>query len=198
MDGHVNELSAGAGCILQCALDNGNRVLGIAANQNDVADITAVDLFLCNSIGMVEAAHEAQHEGQLRMSFYNLFCSLALLYGLSQRLFTEYMLACIHSQLNHIHMGSGVGDDGNCLNIRVVAQVSRILIYCGYAQLFCYFLCTGDILVTDCNQITSRYTVCDVACMLITQTANADDTNFQLFHNDYLLMYDFFRQINVR
>ena len=198
MDGHVDELTAGTRCVFQCALDDSDRILRVAANQNDVADVAAVDLFLCNGIGMVVTAHEAQHEDKLRMSFYNLLSLLALLYGLSQRLFAEYVLAGVHSQLNHVNMRVGVGNDGNSFYIRVVAQVCRILINSGYAQFFCNFLCASDVLIADCNQLRTRNAVCDVASVLIAQTTNTNDTDLQLFHVCFLLKSNSFTLYQIR
>ena len=97
------------------------------------------------------------------------------------------MLACVHGNLNHLNMRIGIGDDGNSFDLRVCAQFLRIAVNSGDTQFFRNFFCACKVAVTDCDQLRARYAVCDVAGMLITQTSNTNNTNFQLFHTNSLL-----------
>ena len=136
---------------------------------------------------MVIAAHEAQHKGQLRVSGDDGLGLLALFNRVSQRLFAENVLAGVHGNLDHLNVRSGVGDDGNGLNVRVSAQILRVVVNGGYAQFFSDLLCAVEVCVCDSYQLRTRNAVCNVAGVLITQTAYTDDTNLQFFHSNTLL-----------
>ncbi len=149
MNGHIDELTAGARSVLERALDDGNRVLRVAANQNNITDIAVLHLLLGYLVGVVIAAHEAQHEGKLRVSGDDLLCFLALFNRVSQRLLAENVLAGVHGNLDHLNVRSGVGDDGNSLNIRVGAQRLRVVVNGGYAQFLSDLLGTVEVCVCD-------------------------------------------------
>lgn len=185
MDGHIDELAAGARCVLERALDAGDRVLRIAANEDNVTDVAVLHLLLGYLIGVVAAAHEAQHKGQLRVSGDDGLGLLALLNGVCQRLLAENVLAGIHRDLDHLNVRSGVGDDGNGLNVRVSAQLLCGRVNSGNAQLLSDLLCTVEVCICDGCQLGARNAVCDVAGVRITQTAYTDNTNLQLFHSKY-------------
>ena len=112
---------------------------------------------------------------------------LALFNRVSQRLFAENVLACVHRNLDHLNVRSGVGDDGNGLNVRVSAQILRVVVNGGYAQFFSDLLCAVEVCVCDSYQLRTRNAVCNVAGVLVTQTAYTDDTNLQFFHSNTLL-----------
>ena len=147
MDRHIDKLAARARGVFQRALDDGDRVLRVAADQDDVADVAAVHLLLGDLVGVVIAAHEAQHEDQVGMRGDDGLGLLALLYGVSQRLFTEDMLASVHGQLDHIHMGGSVRDDGDRLDVGVLAQGLGVLVDGGDAQLLRDLLCAVKVRV---------------------------------------------------
>ena len=191
VNGHVDELTAGARSVLERALDDGDRVLRIAANQNDVTDVAVFHLLLGYLIGVVIAAHEAQHKGQLRVSGDDGLGLLALFNRVSQRLFAENVLAGVHGNLDHLNMRCSIGDDGNRLDVRVGAQRLRVVVHCGNAQFLSDLLCAVEVCVCDSYQLRTRNAVCNVAGMLVTQTTYTDDTNLQLFHRNTLL-FDLF------
>ena len=111
---------------------------------------------------------------------------LAFFLGLGQRLFAEDMLAGIHGDLDHLDMGGGIGDDGDCLHVRVGTELLRIRINSIDAELLCHLLCAGFVAVTYGDQLCAGDAVCQVACMLIAESADADDTKFNFFHDELL------------
>ena len=91
------------------------------------------------------------------------------------------MLAGVHRKLDHLNVGSGVGDNGDRLYVGILAKRLGVIVNRGDAQLFCNLLCAVEVCVRNCNQLGTRYAVSDVAGMLIAQTAYADDTRFSAF-----------------
>ena len=116
------------------------------------------------------------------MSRDDRFGFLALLDRVSQRLLAENMLAGVHRKLDHLNVGSGVGDDGDRLYVGILAKRLGVIVNRGDAQFLRDLLGAVEVRVRNCNQLGARYAVSDVAGMLIAQTAYADDTDFQLFH----------------
>ena len=84
-------------------------------------------------------------------------------------------------------MGRGVGDDRNSLNIGILAQRLGIAVHCGHAQLLRDLLGAVEVCVRNRDQLRARNAVCDIAGVLIAQTADTDDADFQLFHRYALL-----------
>ena len=82
MDRHIDELSSGTRTVFQDSLNAGTRVLRVAPDQDNVSDITVVNLLFRYLIGMVKPAHETEHEDLIRMSGDNLLRFPAFFYGI--------------------------------------------------------------------------------------------------------------------
>ena len=183
MNGHIDELAAGFRRIGQCPFDDGPGILGIAAHQYDIADVAVLDFFLCHLVGMVKAAHESKHENLIRMRLDNGLRLFAFFDIFRQGLFAEHMLAGLHGYLDHLHVRSGIGKDGDSLHFAVRAHLRRILEYLLHAQLFRDFLRMLHIKIADRDQFHAGNAGRNILCVLISQTSDSDDTDLQFFHN---------------
>ena len=183
MDGHIDELAAGSRSERKIAVECGPGILRVAADKDNFADVAVINLLLGDTIGFIKTAHEAEHKYLIGMSLDDLFCNEALLNVLSQRLLAEDMLAGFHSDADHVHMGSGVGEDGNCLHFGICAHGRRIGVDLLNIQFVRDFFCARGIAVADRDQFHTGNTVCDIASMLITKTSDTDNTHLKLFHD---------------
>ena len=111
MYAHIKVLTAGVRRELEGGLDGGTRVLGIGANQNDLADVAVVDFALCLIVGLVEAAHEAELENQVGVSLDDLLSVLALCNVRAERLLAENVLTVVHGNFNLLAVQEGGGND---------------------------------------------------------------------------------------
>ena len=191
MDGHIDELAAGSGGKGQIAVKCGPGILGVAADQDYIADVAVLDFFLCDPIGLVEAAHKAEHEDLIGMSLDDLLCLEALFNVFCQRLLAENMLAGFHCDADHIHMGGGIGKDRNCFHFGVCAHGRGLRINLFNVQLVSDFLCAGSVAIADSDELHAGNAVRDIACMLITKTSDSDHTHLKLFHDSFLLSKPF-------
>jgi len=182
MDCHVEEDTAGGCSKLDCAL---NVCFGVDAgclNHVGSADCALFDLLLCVSVGLVVAAHKAQHKGQVGMTLNSLLSLLALCNVNAQRLVGEYMLASVQSGLDLPAVLGRSGDDCNCVDVSLFQHLTEIGVNIGDTQLF---LCVFQLSRNDgasCGQLSVRNLVCDIVCVYLAQTAKTCDTNLNLLH----------------
>ena len=183
MYAHIEVLAAGVRSELECGLDGGTRVLCIGANQNDLADVAVVDFALCLSVGLVEAAHEAELENQVGMSLDDLLSVLALCDVRAERLLAENVLAVVHRDLDLLAVQEGRGNDNDRVQLRVPAHLLEVGVGVRNAQLSGNFLDAVLVYVADSSELAARDLRCEVLCVLITQTAQTDRTNLDSFHS---------------
>mgnify|MGYP005856462583 CR=1 FL=1 len=182
MYAHIEVLTAGVRCKLERTLDGGAGVLRVGADENDLADVAVVDLALCLSIGLVEAAHKAQLEDQIGVCLDDLFRGLALLYVGAERLLAEHMLAVVHGNFNLLAVQEGRGNDNDRVQLRILAHFLKIGVSIRHAELCRNFLYAVRIYVADGCQLTARNLRCKILCVLITQTTQTYRTNLNSFH----------------
>ena len=183
MYAHIEVLTTGVRCELQSGLDGGTRVLRVGTNQNDLADVAVVDLALCLSIGLVEAAHKAQLEDQIGVCLDDLFRGLALLYVGAERLLAENVLAVVHGDLDLLAVQEGRRNDDDRVELRVLAHLLEVSVGVLNAELFGDLLDTACVYVADRCQLAARNLRCEVFCVLVAQTAQANRTNLYSFHS---------------
>ena len=178
MHAHIQILAAGVRCKLERTLDGGAGVLRVGADENDLADVACIDAALGLCVGIIKAAHEAEHEHLVRMSFHSLFCQLALFNRRVERLVAEAVLACIQCELDVLGMEHGGRNNNDRIQIRVLDHLSYVRVGVGNVQLLgylCYALCVR---VADGGQLCAGDIVCDILCVLIAQTTQTDRTDF--------------------
>ena len=124
------------------------------------------------------------------MRLYCLLRNLALGNGGVQRLVAEYVLAGIQCNLDLVGVEHGRGDDDNGIQLRIGAHFLKIGVgvrdvkFCGHVL---YALCVN---VADCGQLCAGNAGGNVFCVLISQTAQTDGTNFNnLFHVNFPPVY---------
>ena len=183
---------------LERALDRGARVLRIGADQDDLADIAVFNALLGLCIGIVKAAHEAEHEHLVRVGFHSLLRLLALFDRGIERLVAEYMLACVERQLDVVCMVHGRGYDHDRVQLGVFDHLRYVRVGVGDAQLRSDLLDALFIHVTQRGQLRTGNQVGDIAGVLKAKAAEADGTDFYLFHDNYsfihLISYMFIAQ----
>ena len=133
----------------------------------------APDLLLRLCVGRIKAAHEANREALATVLGYGLLDLLAILKGLSQRLFAENMLLGLAGCQTRCLVSIRAGCNNDCVNLGIVYQ----LVYIGVAIRYAEFLLKRLDLALGAG--ANRYNLCVRVTLQAggVHTAHHTDTN---------------------
>ena len=183
MRGSIDENTARSLGELDAALDKCFRIQASRLDQIGLTDLTGIELCLGVCVGGVIPAHEAEEKDLVRMTLDSGFRTLALFERAAERLVGEYMFACVKRVFDHPAVFGRRGYDHNCLDIRFVHHF--FVVGCDIVDLEIIF-CPVELLLFEragSNQLAARDFERQVFGVNRTQTAQADNTDFDFLHN---------------